>query len=479
MKFPFSAAPSGRKSLTRNFKRVTVQPVGCATRTNITAAGDDGIGARGAPYGFNFYIAGFFVAITLSASACAADPSLTLADAQRRAVEHSRLPAAQDFAADASRNMAVAAGQLPDPVLKVGVDNLPVSGADRFSTTNDFMTMRRIGVMQEITRADKRRLRAERYEREAEKTLAEKSASIATIERDTALAWLERHYAEAMAAVIAEQGAQSKLEIEAAEGAYRAGRGNQADIFSARSALVTFDDRASEIGRRIRNAKTMLARWIGGGADMPLADKPATDHIRVNLGTLDRDIAHHPEMAALAKQEDIAATDVRIAEANKKADWAVELAFQQRGPAYSNMVSFGVSIPLQLGQKNRQDRELSSKLASAEQAKAQREEALRAHVTEVRLMIHEWENNRERLARFAREQIPLSDDRTRAVTVAYQGGKSSLTDVLAARRNAIEVRLQALQLEADTARLWAQLNFLFPLADAVVHATPVTNKESK
>jgi hypothetical protein len=34
--------------------------------------------------------------------------------------------------------------------------------------------------------------------------------------------------------------------------------------------------------------------------------------------------------------------------------------------------------------------------------------------------------------------------------------------LLAARRSESEVRLQALQLEADTARLWAQLNFLYP-----------------
>jgi hypothetical protein len=35
--------------------------------------------------------------------------------------------------------------------------------------------------------------------------------------------------------------------------------------------------------------------------------------------------------------------------------------------------------------------------------------------------------------------------------------------VLQARRGEIDARLQALQLEAETARLWAQLNFLVPL----------------
>ncbi|MFD2274051.1 TolC family protein [Undibacterium arcticum] len=105
----------------------------------------------------------------------AADVPLTLARAQRLAIERSRQLAAQDYAATASRELAVAAAQLPDPVLKVGIDNLPVNGQDRFSATNDFMTMRRIGVTQEITRADKRQLRAARFQREADKAVVEKN----------------------------------------------------------------------------------------------------------------------------------------------------------------------------------------------------------------------------------------------------------------------------------------------------------------
>jgi outer membrane protein TolC len=398
----------------------------------------------------------------LCSAAFAADAPLTLHEAQQRAVERSRLLAAKDYAAMASREMAVAAGQLPDPVLKIGVDNLPIQGPDRFSVTRDFMTQRRVGMMQDLTRADKRRLRAERFERDAEKSSAEKTATTATIQRNTALAWLDRYYAEAMAAVVAEQTDQAKLEIQAAEAAYRAGRGNQADIFNARSTLVMFDDSASEIGRRIRNAKIMLARWVGAEAQLPLAGQPALDVIPLDAATLETDLAHHPEIAVLTKQEEIAATEAKLAQANKKADWSVEVAFQQRGPAYSNMVSVGVSVPLQWNQTSRQDRELSSRLAQVEQVKAEREDTLRAHVAEIRAMIDEWQNKRERHARYAQQLLPLAHSRTMAAIAAYRGGKASLAEVLASRRNEIDVRLQALQLEADTARLWAQLNFLFP-----------------
>ena len=97
-------------------------------------------------------------AVMLAGWSHAGEPALTLGEAQRIAVERSRQLAAQDASITAAREMAVAAGQLPDPVLKLGIDNLPVDGADRFSLTRDFMTMRRIGVMQEFTRDDKRRL---------------------------------------------------------------------------------------------------------------------------------------------------------------------------------------------------------------------------------------------------------------------------------------------------------------------------------
>jgi len=133
------------------------------------------------------------------------------------------------------------------------------------------------------------------------------------------------------------------------------------------------------------------------------------------------------------------------------------------------MISLGVSIPLPWDRGNRQDREIASKLAMAEQARSQREEMLRAHVGEVRAMLEEWHNRRERLGRFERDLIPLARERTRAALAGYQGGKTGISDLLVARRSESDVRLQAVQLEMETARLWARLNFLIP--DSTTHGS--------
>jgi hypothetical protein len=107
------------------------------------------------------------VCLAGSAPTWAVEP-LTLEQAQRIAAGRSLMLASQDLQARAAREMGVAAGQLPDPVLKLGINNLPISGPDKYSLTRDFMTMRGFAVMQEITRADKRKARAGRFEREAE-----------------------------------------------------------------------------------------------------------------------------------------------------------------------------------------------------------------------------------------------------------------------------------------------------------------------
>lgn len=407
----------------------------------------------------------------VAANVSAAEAPLTLSAAQTRALERSRQLTAQDYAAAALRDMAVAAGELPDPVLQAGIENLPVTGSEKFNLSSDFMTMRNIGVMQEITRGDKRRYRRERFEREADVSLAEKAAAVAEIQRDTALAWFDLYYAREMAEVIAEQAAQADLEMQAAKGAYRANQGNQADVYMTRSARAAIENRTSEIRRRMLNAKTLLARWVGDAASRPLAAKPSTDNLRIDPASLERHLLHHPEIVVLSKRVDVAQAEANLAQANRKSDWTVSAGFSQRGSQYSNMASIGVSIPIQLDQKNRQDRELSARLAMVEQARAARDETLRAHVAEVQLMINEWQNNRERQTRYEKELIPLANDRISAAVSAYRGGKATLNEVLAARRDAIDVRLEALDLKDETDQLWTQINFLFP-DDTLAGAAP-------
>jgi outer membrane protein TolC len=387
---------------------------------------------------------------------------LTLEEALRLAQARSRQLPAQDASAQAARQMASAAAQRPDPVLKAGINNLPINGSDRFSLTNDFMTMRSVGVTQELTRGSKLQARSARFEREAELAQAGRDLALARLQRDTARAWLDRLYQERIREVLVSQRNEALLQIDAADAAYRGGRGSQADLFAARSVVAQIEDRIAQAEQQIATARTQLTRWIGPAGADPLGAPPALEAVRLNPQDLEGQLAHHPEIAVMFGQESVAQAEAEIAQADKKADVSVELMYSQRGSAYSNMVSVNVSIPLQWDQKNRQDRELAAKLADVERLRAEREEATRTHAAEALAMLQEWRSERDRLTRYDTSLLPLATERTRAAIAAYRGGAGSLTAALEARRGEIDTRMERLRLEMDAARLWAQLNYLVP-----------------
>lgn len=403
-------------------------------------------------------------AVALCAAGTALAQDLSLADAQRRAVELAPQLAAASASIRASQEMARAAARRPDPMLKLQVQNLPVTGPDRFQLSTDSMTMQSAGLAQEFTRGEKLERRSERFAREADKAEAERNAAIGSVETESAVAWIDRFYAERIANQVAAQREEALREVEAAQAAYRGGRGTQADWLTAQASLVALEDRVEEAQRRVRVASENLARWVGAAAYEPLAGSVNWRELPQHMvGDEAVSLEDHPEIQAAAKDIDVAQANLRVAEAERTPDWSWEVMYNHRGTPYSDMVTFGVSVPLPWDRANKQDREVAARRALVDQALARREQLVRAHAAEVRAMLVEWKDGLARLGRYEREWLPLVHSRTQATLAAYAGAKASLGDVLAARRGELDVRVQQLQLEMETARTWAKLAFLVPV----------------
>ncbi|MBS1210257.1 MAG: transporter [Proteobacteria bacterium] len=404
---------------------------------------------------------GWVLAALLSAAAQAAEP-LTLAEAQRIAETRSPQIAANRAQEAAAREMAVAAGQLPDPVLKLGVNNLPISGEAGWSLVQEGMTMRSVALMQEFTRSDKRQARSERALREADLASMSQRLALADTRREATLAWLDVAYQDSMRALLASQIDELKLQQQAAESAFRAGRGEQADVFANQLASARMQDQLAQMQRDIAMARARLARWIGEDAERPLATPPRLDTLDASLGNPDETLNQHPTLAAQQGQVALAEAEARIARENRKPDLAVELMYSQRGPSYANMVSLNVSMPLPWDRANRQDRELGAKLAQLDEARARQEDMRRAYLSELHANLAALQNSRERLQRYDDLLIPLSTRQIDAALAAYRAGSGSLTRVLEARRMVVDTRMERQRVALEAARAWAQLNFLNP-----------------
>jgi outer membrane protein, heavy metal efflux system len=400
-------------------------------------------------------------ALSLPAFPIAAATPLALDEALAKAERTSPQLAAQRAAAEAAAALVGSAGQNPDPKLVFGVENVPVQGGDRWSLTADSMTMRRVGVMQDFVRGEKRELREARAAADARREETMISMQLADLRREVATAWFERYYAERARQLAIELARETKAQAATAAAAVAAGRSGSPEAVAARAMQLAIEDRILEIDRQARRAEAQLSRWIEADALRPPANPPdvfTLPHARDGAG----DLASHPHVAIYEPMREAAEADAALARAATKPDWNVELSYGQRGPAYDNMVSLMVRVDLPLFSARRQDPVAVSRAKAVEQVRAQADEATRRHLAEIRAAVGDWEIGKERVERYRAGIVPLAEERVRLATAAYQGARADLASVFEARRNVFEQKVAALNAEFEVARAWAQLAFLVP-----------------
>jgi outer membrane protein, heavy metal efflux system len=389
-------------------------------------------------------------AALLSSSASAAE--LTLAQALDRAAAHSQAWRAARAASAGATETARAAGQLPDPMLSVGVDNLPVTGPERLRTTADSMTMKRIGISQEWVSTEKRALRRAAMDAQvARETLLEQVA-LADVRLQTALAYLDAYYAgEALELTrLAEQQATETSSVVTTRlASASAGSGEALRAAAARNMA---EDEAAEAQQQLASARVALERWLGtpveGLAPAALPGVPNEQSY----------VQAHPAVLQAQRDLDAARADAAATAANGRPNWTWQAAYGQR-VGVSDMVSVGVSIPLPIAPGERQDRETAAKLALVTRAEALVEEALRIAAAEHRSLASDAQRLAQRAERYRTGVTAVARQRVQAALAGYQSTQVSLSDVFDARQAEVDAQRRLLALQRELAKVQAQLVF--------------------
>ncbi len=392
-------------------------------------------------------------ALALGTAAGATEPGLPLAQAVEAAVTRSLALQALARGADAARERAVAAGQRPDPMLELGVENLPVEGGTRSLLTREGMTQRSIALAQEWPDAAKRRARAEAVERDAGVAEARAAVLRAQLRREAALAWWALRGAREALTLLDAQRDEAQRLVQAADAQLRGGGGGADAPFEARAALARLDGERIAVLQRIADARAALRRWLGEAAEADPQPRPWPQALPLDAAQQQRD---DPELALADARVAAAVALAGLADQERRPDWRVTLRFGQRGPQYDNVVGLMFSRPLRWDPPQRQDRELAARLAERAAAEAERDELRRERAAELQRLQQRWRALRALLAQLDAERLPLAASRTQAALAAYAAGSGPLAAVLAARQAELALRQERLQLEMDAAAEWSR-----------------------
>lgn len=358
----------------------------------------------------------------------------------------------------ASSDAAVRAGQLPDPMLKAGIDNLPVNGAQRFTIGQDFMTMRRIGIEQEWVSGDKRRLLSARANDVVDRERAGYLLQLVNTRQQTATAWLNAVYAKQALALQQELVRHMDHELDATKASYRGAKASAADVVQAQAMLAQTQDQLLKAQQTFQTALIGLSRWTATPVLDVSGDPPAPQSYVSSLPPDElRDV--QPVLVAASRDIAVADADTAVANSDRSPNWTWEVSYQQRGGQYSNMVSVGVSIPLPINRKNRQNRDADEKAELGTKARLMYEDAQRQVEADIRTQSATLASGRERITHLTDSLLPAADRRVQLAAAAYQAGSGSLADAFAARRALLDAQLQVLDLRREVSQTWAQLEY--------------------
>lgn len=354
------------------------------------------------------------------------DQALSLAAQRSEAAR-----AARAAAAGASESVHVA-GQLPDPMLRAGIDNLPVTGADRFSTTREGMTMKRVGISQEWLSADKRDARARAARAVVEREAVQAAAAESEARLQVALAYLDAWYAHEALQLAVQTEHHLHEEWAAARARLAAAAGGSAEVLQLAAAKGMAEDDSDEARQAQAAALVGLQRWVGFVPDA------LTTAAAFTVPTEPDYLARHPLLAALHREADVARQDAAVAALARTPNWTWEVAYGQR-TGYADMVSVGVSIPLPIAPAQRQDRETAAKLAQVDRAEAQVAEAARAALADYRVATSDADRLQQRIVRYQAGVAVPAQQRTAAALAAYRSNAGPLAALFEARHAEVEV----------------------------------------
>lgn len=401
-----------------------------------------------------------FAGLLLASSASYAEQTLSLAEAISLATQNQPLLQSLDDAVASSRQAAIAEGQLPDPKVKFGIINLPVTTNDALRYNRDDQTMVNVGISQDVIPLKKRELASNRMLAEANQFQTEHVATARTIERDVALAWLDVYEAQRKSELYQRVIDDMKAERKILAASVSSGGAKSSDVLNMDTDVSITNEKLIFSKRDAHKASAALSRWIGSAASRSIASELPVMTNSLARDEIDGELEKHPLLKNAYQTEKVAQLDVDGAQANLQRNWGWEVGYGKRFNDRSDMLTFQVSIDLQLAKASRQDRRIAEKLLLVEKARKLTEDRRRELQSELQ------NAEADAIAAEGRENehltslIPNAQAKLRLAQANYSTGLVPLSEVWQARRDVIEIELDHWTILTDRQRAAVKIGYL-------------------
>jgi outer membrane protein TolC len=424
----------------------------------------------------------FSVMFLLSTNSAA---ELSLQQTQQIALQNDPWLAGNRFKEQAMLANSEAAATLPDPVVSIGLANLPTDG---FQFNQEPMTQLKIGLSQQFSRGNSLAIKQQLLREQAAELPYLRQDRQAKIKITVSELWLNIFAAQQRIRVIEQSRPLFVQLVDIVEAHYSSAQGStrQQDIINAQVELARLDDRLTTLKAERDTNLAKLSQWLYAGAQantqwteldielfpqtwpmLPQLDMAVSDLLKQqDRNQLAQRIAQHPAILAIEQQVKSSNSAIQLAQQQYQPQWGVNASYAYRdndplGNNRADFFSIGLSVDLPLFTGRKQDKDLEATRLQAESVKTDKLIALRSLLAQLQSTWQNYDSINQRIVHYRSQILPQMSEQSEAALSAYTTDDGIFSDVMRAKISQLNTELELIQLQNKQAVSLIQLDYFF------------------
>ncbi|XQF92629.1 TolC family protein [Pseudoalteromonas espejiana] len=406
--------------------------------------------------------------------------TLNLTDTVNYALNNEPWLSASKQKQTAAKAQSIAAGTLPDPVLSLGMQSLPVNG---YAFDQENMTQLKLDISQKFSRGNSLALSQQVINEQAQQHPWLRAQRKAQVKATVMELWLNAYRAQQSIALIKQDKTLFTQLIEVTEASYSSslGKTRQQDIIRSQLELTRLEDKLIVLAQQLDAAKQGLAQWLPmHRLQRPLSNEfkkpnPLIDFNDLAFDELIQLLMAHPAIVAIEHNVTAKVTQINLAKQSYKPQLGINMGYgyradTQAGDSRADLLSVGVSIDLPLFTDNRQDQQVKAAIANAEATKTEKRVALQNLKGMYFKEFSQLARIEQRNALYQNTLLPQMSQQAQATLNAYTRDDGDFSDVMRARISELTAKIDALNIQIDKHIIIARLNYYAASLDTAVMA---------
>jgi len=396
--------------------------------------------------------------------------ALSLQDAVQMALNND--PAQKGYQAQQASLIAQgnASSTLADPMIKLGMANVPT---DSFSLDSDPMTQLSVGISQQFSRGDSRKLTQDGFNLQSEVSVFQALDRRLLVKKTVHDLWFNILFTEKSKQLVAENKKLFNSFYEDLSSQFSLGLAENEDLITAEIELGKFDEKLAKLTQQSLMYRSLLSEWIGASAYQAL-QKNTPDWLDTlsyiqSSDTLNYQhyvlLANHPKVKVLSQNVLVADSNINLAKQDYKPSFKVELGYGHRlsemdnGEPRPDLLSGFVSMDIPLFTDQRQDQ----KMIAAQHNKGQKQAEHRLLLRNLNALLNaEIVNYRQLLSRQNRYQDSLLKQaklHAQILEQSYQSNTRPFKEVIQAYIHELNLSIEYQQLYFDGLKSLSKIRY--------------------